>query len=200
MDPTCSSKTPEGAAAFRKVAEDAIQACGLHVSAGAAVWHDARQYEAEVAAGGGQEGAKALERVRQLYQRQLQVPLEGNDKLMKEYEAWEAEHKVRGMCCGLVWQLGEKEQCGMDAVGSRVVQSEADHDTEACRVVWGMVKHGQTCVTPAGEAGEAWVTMMVNAGSFTCSGKVIESEKAVGQRMYGGTPQHLVVVVLPGWV
>jgi hypothetical protein len=103
VDPTCSSKTPEAAAAFRKIAEDAIQACGLHVTAGATVWHDYRHYEAEVAAaaaaaaGGGQEGAKALERVRQLYQRQLQVPLAGNDQLMKEYEAWEAEHKVRGV-------------------------------------------------------------------------------------------------------
>ena len=53
-----------------------------------------RQYEQELLAAGADKG---VEKVRSLYHRQLQVPLQGNVELLEEYEAWEKSHgKVRG--------------------------------------------------------------------------------------------------------
>lgn len=56
-----------------------------------------RQYELAVLAAN-QGGEKQTERVRSLYQRQVQIPLSGNQDVLTEYQAWEASQpgtKVR---------------------------------------------------------------------------------------------------------
>ncbi|KAL6765001.1 hypothetical protein V8C86DRAFT_2467165 [Haematococcus lacustris] len=90
LDPAASALTPDGVKAVRAVCEEAITAAGLHVADGAALWAAYRQYELKVLAAG-QGGDKQVDRVRSLFQRQLQQALAGNVGLLEEYSAWEKE-------------------------------------------------------------------------------------------------------------
>eukprot|EP00873_Tetraselmis_striata_P018787 jgi/Tetstr1/439051/TSEL_027542.t1 len=90
----------EGVAAVRAVGERALAAGGLHVSAGAKLWQAVLEYEQGLLEAGW-EPSKQVERVRELYHRQLAVPLAGMADTMAAYSAWE---QARG-----------SEQCGPPA-------------------------------------------------------------------------------------
>ncbi|GFH32120.1 squamous cell carcinoma antigen recognized by T-cells 3 [Haematococcus lacustris] len=104
LDPAASALTPDGVKAVRAVCEEAITAAGLHVADGAALWAAYRQYELKVLAAG-QGGDKQVDRVRSLFQRQLQQALAGNVGLLEEYSAWEKEQ-------GKVWGDLDRSLCG----------------------------------------------------------------------------------------
>eukprot|EP00878_Enallax_costatus_P019725 GHUV01020818.1.p1 GENE.GHUV01020818.1~~GHUV01020818.1.p1 ORF type:complete len:482 (+),score=163.78 GHUV01020818.1:194-1639(+) len=89
-DPDVLSKTAAGGDVFRRAAEAALTAAGLHLSEGHHIWQTYRSHEQSVAEESGDE--KQLERVRSLYHRQLQLPNPQAPELLQEYEEWETQH------------------------------------------------------------------------------------------------------------
>eukprot|EP00192_Tetraselmis_astigmatica_P010343 CAMPEP_0117672452 /NCGR_PEP_ID=MMETSP0804-20121206/13912_1 /TAXON_ID=1074897 /ORGANISM="Tetraselmis astigmatica, Strain CCMP880" /LENGTH=815 /DNA_ID=CAMNT_0005481055 /DNA_START=71 /DNA_END=2519 /DNA_ORIENTATION=- len=73
----------------REVGEKALTAAGLHMSQASRLWDAYRAYE-QALADAGWGGASQDEKVRNLFQRQLKVPLVGMDSTMEAYKAWEA--------------------------------------------------------------------------------------------------------------
>ncbi|GLC34775.1 hypothetical protein PLESTB_001162500 [Pleodorina starrii] len=107
LDPAVQDLDPEGVDRYRAMCEEALAAAGLHLAAGHRLWEKYRKFELAVeskvagqaAQGGAAKGgaaassaAKQQDRVRALYQRQLQVPLQDVDQTLAEYKAWEAGH------------------------------------------------------------------------------------------------------------
>ncbi|KXZ53270.1 hypothetical protein GPECTOR_7g1164 [Gonium pectorale] len=105
LDPAVREHEPAGVERYRALCEEALAAAGLHLAAGHTLWEKYRKYElaveaklaAAAAAGGGKgSGASAAskqqDRLRALYQRQLQVPLQDVSATLEEYKAWEAGH------------------------------------------------------------------------------------------------------------
>ncbi|GAX74832.1 hypothetical protein CEUSTIGMA_g2278.t1 [Chlamydomonas eustigma] len=90
FDPEVSKKTGSGAKKMRELCEQALTAVGLHVNEGAKVWALYRQYEAGMEVEEVQEKNKHVERMRSLYCRQMQVPLEGGQDVYESYKEWEA--------------------------------------------------------------------------------------------------------------
>lgn len=72
FDPEVSELSKEGISSFRSLCESALTSAGLHLAAGAQIWAIYREFELQLE---GSEGAdeKQQERVRSLFQRQLQV-------------------------------------------------------------------------------------------------------------------------------
>eukprot|EP00887_Chlorella_sp_A99_P001390 scaffold8.g1390.t1 len=94
FDPEMAEKTEVGLPKFRALAERALTAGGLHVAEGGRLWAVYRGWEEallEAADAGGDAEAReaAAGRVRQLYARQLQVPLADGGETLAAYEAWE---------------------------------------------------------------------------------------------------------------
>ncbi|EFJ45259.1 hypothetical protein VOLCADRAFT_118442 [Volvox carteri f. nagariensis] len=96
LDPAVRDLEPEGVERYRAICEEALAAAGLHLAAGHRLWSKYRTFElaVEARAAGGTSAAAARQqdRVRALYQRQLQVPLQDVDQTLEEYKAWEAGH------------------------------------------------------------------------------------------------------------
>ncbi len=97
-------------ALVRKAFDDAVNATGLHVGSGRAVWVAFREFEMKVASkitGSGSVAAaaasamrpaqaldsKGAEKIRGLFRRELQLPLIGMEESWAEYEAFERDQK-----------------------------------------------------------------------------------------------------------
>ncbi|DBA73744.1 TPA: hypothetical protein ACH3X2_009718 [Trebouxia sp. C0005] len=74
---------------LREICEQALTAAGLHITLGGSLWDAYREYEHELSARDPTSDAQLL-RVRQLYHRQLQVPLAEAAQTMQSYLKWEA--------------------------------------------------------------------------------------------------------------
>ena len=85
----CSGGDAEAA---RSVCADAITAAGCHVQRGGELWSAWREVEerAMQADSASAPSASGVRRLRELYQRQLRVPLVGNDAVLASYVEWEA--------------------------------------------------------------------------------------------------------------
>ncbi|KAG2484382.1 hypothetical protein HYH03_016798 [Edaphochlamys debaryana] len=100
LDSEVKDMEPAGVERYRGLCEEALAAAGLHLAAGHGLWGKYRKYElaveeklaAAAAKGGSQAASKQQDRVRALYQRQLQVPLQDVAATLEEYKAWEAGH------------------------------------------------------------------------------------------------------------
>jgi hypothetical protein len=88
------ARSPQGVQLLRGLCERALAACGLHPQEGGAVWALRRGVEA--AAEAAAPGAEAAQRVRQVFHRQLAVPLMDAAQTMAAYEAWERAHAEGG--------------------------------------------------------------------------------------------------------
>eukprot|EP00775_Hariotina_reticulata_P001716 gene1716-2059_t len=132
-DSEVASKTADGAAAFRKVAEEALTAVGLHLAEGKHLWQLYRSYEMGVAeaAPGGDDRNKALEKVRSLFHRQLQLPQPAAAELLQEYEAWE-EQDGKGMVPEHIKAAAERSANGaqLRAAHEAAVGGEKTHDAQ----------------------------------------------------------------------
>ncbi|GFR47944.1 hypothetical protein Agub_g9748 [Astrephomene gubernaculifera] len=102
LDPAVRELQPEGVERYRSLCEEALAAAGLHLGEGHRIWDKYRKFELAVeaklaaaagaAGGGGGAASRQQDRVRALYQRQLQVPLQDGSATLEEYKAWEAGH------------------------------------------------------------------------------------------------------------
>ncbi|KAL3153941.1 hypothetical protein ABBQ32_013502 [Trebouxia sp. C0010 RCD-2024] len=75
---------------FREVCEQALTAAGLHITLGASLWNTYREHEAQLAAADPTADTQQ-QRVGQLYQRQLLVPLADAAQTLQGYRQWEAQ-------------------------------------------------------------------------------------------------------------
>ena len=114
-DPDVSSFTPAGVARFRAVADRALTAAGLHVSAGASLWSAAREYECAAAAAGVGDAAA---RARRLWHGQLATPLAGNAGALDSARAWEVEQGGGGDLPPHVVAAAEKAAAAASARGA----------------------------------------------------------------------------------
>ncbi|QDZ18248.1 RRM domain-containing protein [Chloropicon primus] len=78
----------------RRLAEEAVLSCGLHVAEGATLWEEYAQFEegnlkAREVEGSRGEAGEQRERVRKVYKRCLGTPLQNLDKLHERYRAFE---------------------------------------------------------------------------------------------------------------
>eukprot|EP00798_Chlamydomonas_sp_ICE-L_P021550 gene21550-28543_t len=91
FESTVQERSPEGLKHMRELCENGLTAVGLHVMEGAKIWAIYRKFELAVEAKG-QGGDKQQDKVRQLFHRQLQVPLEDGEATLAAYVQWESKH------------------------------------------------------------------------------------------------------------
>jgi hypothetical protein len=72
FDPEVSEMSKEGVSSFRSLCETALTSAGLHLASGGQIWALYREFEVQLE-GSSAADEKQQERVRSLFQRQLQV-------------------------------------------------------------------------------------------------------------------------------
>ncbi|XP_021888204.1 squamous cell carcinoma antigen recognized by T-cells 3 isoform X2 [Carica papaya] len=94
-DPSVRDCLPDGISKARNLFERAVTAAGLHVTEGSKIWEAYREFEQAICPAIGEvdfEGReKQVQRIRNLFHRQLSVPLANLRSLLLGYKAWEVE-------------------------------------------------------------------------------------------------------------
>ncbi|KAJ3681419.1 hypothetical protein LUZ60_015908 [Juncus effusus] len=94
-DDSVSQCTPAGVSKMRELFERAITAAGLHLIEGGKIWEAYREFEQALvltfSENETEEKAKQTQRIRNLFHRQLAVPLADSESTLKDYKIWESE-------------------------------------------------------------------------------------------------------------
>ncbi|XP_009411874.2 uncharacterized protein LOC103993510 isoform X1 [Musa acuminata AAA Group] len=94
-DASISRCSPDGVSKMRQLFERALTAAGLHIIEGNKIWEAYRNFEQAICLIMGdnenEEKEKQTHRVRNLYHRQLSVPLVDLRSTLRDYKLWEAE-------------------------------------------------------------------------------------------------------------
>ncbi|VFQ84839.1 unnamed protein product [Cuscuta campestris] len=95
-DPLVRSCSIDGISKARNLFERALTAAGLHVTEGGRIWELYREFEQAILFTFDETDLevkeKQIQRVRNLFHRQLSVPLEDMRKTLLAYKDWEVEH------------------------------------------------------------------------------------------------------------
>ncbi|XP_052192955.1 uncharacterized protein LOC127801673 isoform X2 [Diospyros lotus] len=96
-DPSVREWSPEGISKARKLFERAITAAGLHVAEGTKIWEAYREFELAVLCTIGETDVEAREkqvqRIRNIFHRQLSVPHGDSKSTLLAYKSWEVEQR-----------------------------------------------------------------------------------------------------------
>ncbi|KAK3007834.1 hypothetical protein RJ639_014336 [Escallonia herrerae] len=94
-DPSVHECSPAGISKARNLFERALTAAGLHVSEGSKIWEAYRKFEQAVLHAIDETNIesreKQVQRIRNIFHRQLSVPLADLKQTLLTYKAWEAE-------------------------------------------------------------------------------------------------------------
>ncbi|KAH9287575.1 hypothetical protein KI387_031692, partial [Taxus chinensis] len=94
-DESVSQCTQEGTAKIRALFERALTAAGLHMSEGGKLWTAYREFEQALLItmeeNDGKVKSKQVDRIRNIFRRQLSVPLVDMDATLEDYKAWEQQ-------------------------------------------------------------------------------------------------------------
>ncbi|KAK6159692.1 hypothetical protein DH2020_003073 [Rehmannia glutinosa] len=95
-DPSVRECSAAGISKARNLFERALTAAGLHIAEGQRIWELYREFEEAIflTIGEADSGAKEkqIQRIRNLFHRQLSVPLADLKSTLLAYKAWEADH------------------------------------------------------------------------------------------------------------
>lgn len=97
-DESVSQCTPEGVEKMRALFERALTAAGLHVVDGGKLWASYREFEQALLIAMEENSKevkdKQVDRIRNLFRRQLSVPLSDIDSTLQDYKFWEEQQGV----------------------------------------------------------------------------------------------------------
>lgn len=97
-DESVSQCTPEGVEKMRALFERALTAAGLHVVDGGKLWAAYREFEQALLIAMEENSKevkdKQVDRIRNLFRRQLSVPLSDIDSTLQDYKFWEEQQGV----------------------------------------------------------------------------------------------------------
>ncbi|KAF5733143.1 squamous cell carcinoma antigen recognized by T-cells 3 [Tripterygium wilfordii] len=94
-DPSVRERTPDGISKARNLFERAINAAGLHVAEGSKIWEAYREYEQAILhtidGSDSEVKEKQVQRIQNIFHRQLSVPLSDLTSTLLAYKSWETE-------------------------------------------------------------------------------------------------------------
>ena len=79
---------PDDQAATRELFERALEAAGIHVALGDALWDDYIAFEVQNLPAVAEASEEALARVSRLHRRRLSIPLLGHERALEAWKAW----------------------------------------------------------------------------------------------------------------
>ncbi|KAJ6928112.1 hypothetical protein NC651_011959 [Populus alba x Populus x berolinensis] len=132
-DPSVRECSPDGISKARNLFERALTAAGLHVAEGNKIWELYREFEQAVLHTIDENDIKAKElqvqRIRNIFHRQLSVPLVNLRSTLLAYKAWEVEQGIdldakSSEVDGLSSHLASAYQKAMEAYNARAPHEE----------------------------------------------------------------------------
>lgn len=132
-DPSVRECSPDGISKARNLFERALTAAGLHVAEGNKIWELYREFEQAVLHTIDENDIKAKElqvqRIRNIFHRQLSVPLVDLRSTLLAYKAWEVEQGIdldakSSEVDGLSSHLASAYQKAMEAYNARAPHEE----------------------------------------------------------------------------
>ncbi|KAF9690327.1 hypothetical protein SADUNF_Sadunf01G0184000 [Salix dunnii] len=132
-DPSVRECSPDGISKARNLFERALTAAGLHVAEGNKIWESYREFEQAVLHTIDENDIKAKElqvqRIRNIFHRQLSVPLVNMRSTLLAYKAWEVEQGTdldakSSEVDGISSHLASAYQKAMEAYNARAQHEE----------------------------------------------------------------------------
>ncbi|KAJ6394975.1 hypothetical protein OIU77_024064 [Salix suchowensis] len=162
-DPSVRECSPDGISKARNLFERALTAAGLHVAEGNKIWESYREYELAVLHTIDENDIKAKElqvqRIRNIFHRQLSVPLVNLRSTLLAYKAWEVEQGTdldakSSEVDGISSHLASAYQKAMEAYNARAQHEEQISmqnlsDTEKFRNFMNYLKFEKSVGDPA---------------------------------------------------
>uniref|UniRef100_A0A6N2K821 Uncharacterized protein n=1 Tax=Salix viminalis TaxID=40686 RepID=A0A6N2K821_SALVM len=162
-DPSVRECSPDGISKARNLFERALTAAGLHIAEGNKIWESYREFELAVLHTIDENDIKAKElqvqRIRNIFHRQLSVPLVNLRSTLLAYKAWEVEQGTdldakSSEVDGISSHLASAYQKAMEAYNARAQHEEQISmqnlsDTEKFRNFMNYLKFEKSVGDPA---------------------------------------------------